>query len=414
MLSDGCSVAAAEFPGADTSTKLKLFGRGRGQFRDAIVPTNLDVCSHDAVAARDRKLVMSDAAGLCSVWRAWSRHVSYGTLRPLVRPRLPGRARRAADRGDQRRCPCRRTPMSAPATPSPGHDRTASTTAPTLLPRSSPIPAREPRADSCVPTLRQLPVRLRCRPVQRAVVETSAVPRRTVRDSCWHRRAHVQRLIRPGTGTASCDISKPVGRVDPGVAGTVTSWTASRPRSRTPTDHFLANIQRNGTVLVVPASPAARITPAKLDGESPRWRGFRALHEDPAASGSTCSGGDRRQLPLIWRRLWTAGFESGHATARPAHGEVVASARRGAAYGVQDSVEPSRSNWSCATAACVHRTRSSRRVPAARGVRRPGERDVGVIATEHGWNLYVGATRGSPHGTRICWCLMWTQRRWCG
>ena len=62
-------------------------------------------------------------------------------------------------------------------------------------------------------------------------------------------------------------------------------------------------------------------------------------------------------------------------------------------YGVQDSVRwPSGSN--CAIAGSVRRTRSRW---ASRGARECAEargKDFGVIATEKGWNLYVGGNGG--------------------
>ena len=40
-------------------------------------------------------------------------------------------------------------------------------------------------------------------------------------------------------------------------------------------------------------------------------------------------------------------------------------------------------------------------------------KDVGVIATENGWNLYVGGNGGmTPTARRSCWPATSTPRRW--
>jgi nitrite reductase (NADH) large subunit len=62
-------------------------------------------------------------------------------------------------------------------------------------------------------------------------------------------------------------------------------------------------------------------------------------------------------------------------------------------YGVDDS-SAWPSNWRTATRACARRTRSSSASPAAPACAEAQGKDVGIIATEKGWNLYVCGNGG--------------------
>ncbi len=101
------------------------------------------------------------------------------------------------------------------------------------------------------------------------------------------------------------------------------------------------------------------------------------------------------QLPAIWRRLVDAGFESGHAYGKALRTVKSCVGSTWCRYGVQDSVGARHRRSSCATAACARRTRSRPAVSGcARECAEAQSKDVGVIATENGWNLYVGGNGG--------------------
>ena len=89
------------------------------------------------------------------------------------------------------------------------------------------------------------------------------------------------------------------GGLDPRLAWQrATSSTASRPALQDTNDHFLANIQRDGTYSVVPRVPGGEITPDAADRHR---RGRQATSastpRSPAASASTCSARAVDQLP---------------------------------------------------------------------------------------------------------------------
>jgi nitrite reductase (NADH) large subunit len=100
------------------------------------------------------------------------------------------------------------------------------------------------------------------------------------------------------------------------------------------------------------------------------------------------------QLPAIWQRLVDAGFESGHAYGKALRTVKSCVGSQWCRYGVQDSV---------ALAIALELRYRGLRAPhkiklgvsgCARECAEARGKDVGVIATENGWNLYVGGNGG--------------------
>ncbi len=91
LVADRLLGGAAEFPGADTATKLKLLGVDVASFGDAHAATEgaLEVVFHDAVAGSYRKLVVSDDGRTLLGGVLVGDASSYGTLRPLLGRALP-------------------------------------------------------------------------------------------------------------------------------------------------------------------------------------------------------------------------------------------------------------------------------------------------------------------------------------
>ena len=100
------------------------------------------------------------------------------------------------------------------------------------------------------------------------------------------------------------------------------------------------------------------------------------------------------QLPLIWKRLVDAGMESGHADGTSLRTVRSCVGQAWCRYGVQDSTE--------LVVALELRSRGLRAPHkiklgvsgCARECAEARSKDVGIIATEHGWNLYVGGNGG--------------------
>jgi nitrite reductase (NADH) large subunit len=160
-------------------------------------------------------------------------------------------------------------------------------------------------------------------------------------------------------------------------------------------DRFLANLQRGGTYSVVPRVPGGEITPEKL--------AVIARVADAYGLYTKITGGQRidmfgapvEKLPEIWEELVDAGFESGHAYGKAVRTVKSCVGTTWCRYGVQDSV---------AFAIRVENRYKGIRAPhkikmAVSGcIRECAEaqsKDVGLIATEQGYNLFVCGNGGS-------------------
>ncbi len=106
-----------------------------------------------------------------------------------------------------------------------------------------------------------------------------------------------------------------------------------------------------------------------------------------AQAGTSCR--------CIWDELIAAGFESGHA-----YGKSLRTVKScvGIAPGAATACRTAWAwpwSWRTATRACARRTRSSSRVSGCtRECAEAQSKDIGVIATEKGWNLYVCGNGG--------------------
>jgi nitrite reductase (NADH) large subunit len=159
-------------------------------------------------------------------------------------------------------------------------------------------------------------------------------------------------------------------------------------------DHFLANLQKDGTYSVVPRVPGGEITPAKLIALGETARKFGLYTKITGAQRIDLFGARVEQLPLVWKDLIDAGFESGHAYGKALRTVKSCVGSTWCRYGVQDSV---------AMAIRIEQRYRGLRSPhklkmAVSGCTRECAeaqgKDVGVIATEKGWNLYVCGNGG--------------------
>ena len=235
-----------------------------------------------------------------------------------------------------------------------------------------------------------------------ACASTSRYPRRAVRrrPRCTGITHLRPALIEPtAPAAAATSASPPSPRSWPPLA------QRPRPRRRAgrtlqdTNDHFLANMQSNGTYSVVPRIPGGEITPEKLIVIGEVARTSASTRRSPAASASTCSAPASSELPAD---LAAPGRRRVRVRPRlrqvAAHGEVLRRARPGAATACRTPWR-SPSSSSCATAGlrAPHKLKSAvsgcaRECAEARG------KDFGVIATEKGWNLYVGGNGGIHPG----------------
>jgi nitrite reductase (NADH) large subunit len=159
-------------------------------------------------------------------------------------------------------------------------------------------------------------------------------------------------------------------------------------------DHFLANLQKNGTYSIIPRVPGGEIAPEKLIVLGEVARKYGLYTKITGAQRIDLLGARVEQLPLIWKDLIAAGFESGHAYGKALRTVKSCVGNTWCRYGVQDSVSMaidienryrgirSPHKMKMAVSGCT------RECAEAQG------KDVGIIATEKGWNLYVCGNGG--------------------
>jgi len=159
-------------------------------------------------------------------------------------------------------------------------------------------------------------------------------------------------------------------------------------------DHFLANLQKDGTYSIVPRVPGGEITPEKLIVLGKVATKYGLYTKITGAQRIDLFGARVEQLPLVWKDLVDAGFESGHAYGKALRTVKSCVGSTWCRYGVQDSVKMaidienryrgirSPHKMKMAVSGCT------RECAEAQG------KDVGIIATEKGWNLYVCGNGG--------------------
>jgi nitrite reductase (NADH) large subunit len=141
-----------------------------------------------------------------------------------------------------------------------------------------------------------------------------------------------------GTGRG-CDICKPA------VASILASQTSAHILAgatvglQDTNDAFLGNLQRNGTYSVVPRVPGGELTPAGLIAIGEVARDFDLYTKITGGQRIDLFGARVEQLPLIWRRLVDAGFESGHAYGKSLRTVKSCVGQTWCRYGVQDSTK---------------------------------------------------------------------------
>jgi len=206
-------------------------------------------------------------------------------------------------------------------------------------------------------------------------------------------RTFEELLKRNGKGMG-CDICKPA------VASILAScWNEMvlKPQHaplQDTNDHFLANLQKDGTYSVVPRVPGGEITPQKLIALGEVAKKYGLYTKITGGQRIDLFGARVEQLPLVWGELIAAGFESGHAYGKALRTVKSCVGSTWCRYGVQDSVKMaidlenryrglrSPHKLKMAVSGCT------RECAEAQG------KDVGVIATENGWNLYVCGNGG--------------------
>ena len=103
-------------------------------------------------------------------------------------------------------------------------------------------------------------------------------------------------------------------------------------------DYFLANLQKDGTYSVVPRVPGGEITPDRLIAIGAVAKRFGLYTKITGGQRIDLFGAQVHELPLIWKDLIDAGFESGHAYGKSVRTVKSCVGSSWCRYGVQDSV----------------------------------------------------------------------------
>ncbi|MGH8690936.1 MAG: nitrite reductase large subunit NirB, partial [Burkholderiales bacterium] len=159
-------------------------------------------------------------------------------------------------------------------------------------------------------------------------------------------------------------------------------------------DHFLANLQKDGSYSIVPRVPGGEITPEKLMVLGRVAKKFGLYTKITGAQRIDLFGARVEQLPPVWKELIDAGFESGHAYGKALRTVKSCVGSTWCRYGVQDSV-----SMAIRVESRYRGLRAPHKIKMAvsgctRECAEAQGKDVGVIATEKGWNLYVCGNGG--------------------
>jgi nitrite reductase (NADH) large subunit len=203
-----------------------------------------------------------------------------------------------------------------------------------------------------------------------------------------------QLLASHGRGHVGCDICKPV------VGSILAScWNRhilnpSMVALQDTNDTFMANMQKNGTYSVIPRIAGGEITPQGLIAIGQVAAKYNLYTKITGGQRIDLFGAQLHELPDIWQELIDAGFETGHAYGKSTRTVKSCVGNTWCRYGVQDSVK---------MALDIEHRYKGLRAPhklkfAVSGCTREcaeaQSKDVGVIATENGWNLYISGNGG--------------------
>ena len=201
-------------------------------------------------------------------------------------------------------------------------------------------------------------------------------------------------LARHGKGELGCDICKPaVGSILASCWNRPIQDPALVPLQDT-NDTFMANMQKNGTYSVVPRVPGGEITPEGLIAIGQVAKKYDLYTKITGGQRIDLFGAQLHQLPDIWAELIDAGFETGHAYGKSLRTVKSCVGSTWCRYGVQDSV---------GMALTLENRYKGLRAPhkfkfgvsgCTRECAEAQSKDIGVIATEKGWNLYICGNGG--------------------
>ncbi|WP_022909202.1 nitrite reductase large subunit NirB [Aestuariimicrobium kwangyangense] len=395
----------ATFPGADTAAKLKLLGVDVASFGDAFAttPGALELVYSDPVAGVYKKLVLTDDARTLLGGILVGDASAYSALRPLVGSNLgvdpagwllpEGAVERPSVELPDAATVCSCNNVTA------GTIREAVCQQQcTDLAGVKACTRAGTSCGSCLPLVKKIMGNELARAgiqVSNALCEHFPLSRAQLFEAVQVAglTTFSQILQRFGSGRG-CDICKPT------VASILASlWNEhvladDRAALQDTNDRVMANMQKDGTYSVVPRVPGGEILPEHLIliGQIAQDHGLYT--KITGGQRIDLFGARLEQLPQIWKRLVDAGMESGHAYGKSLRTVKSCVGSTWCRYGVQDSV-----GMAIALELRYRGLRSPHKLKlgvsgCARECAEARGKDVGVIATDRGWNVYVGGNGG--------------------
>ena len=399
VVADRLLGGSATFPGADLSTNLKLLGVDVASFGDAMgaTPGALEIVHTDATKGTYAKVVLSDDARTLLGGLLVGDATAYTTLKAYVGREVPGdagalvspaAAEIAADAlpDDAVICSCNNVTKGAICS--------AIADGACDLAAIKGCTNAGTTCGGCLPTVKKLLVQSGVE-LSKALCEHFEQSRAELFEivAATGIRTFSGLLARYGSGTG-CEICKPTVASILASTGSDHILDGEQGALQDSNDHFLANIQKNGTYSVVPRMPGGECTPDQLIEIGRIAKDFGLYVKVTGGQRIDLFGARVEQLPVIWRRLVDVGMESGQAYGKSLRTVKSCVGSTWCRYGVQDSVG--------LAVDLEHRYRGLRSPHklklgvsgCARECAEARGKDVGVIATDKGWNLYVCGNGG--------------------
>ncbi|KQQ91683.1 nitrite reductase large subunit NirB [Massilia sp. Leaf139] len=200
-------------------------------------------------------------------------------------------------------------------------------------------------------------------------------------------------LAKHGEGLG-CDICKPVAA---NILASTWNDFVLKPEHASlqdSNDYFLGNIQKDGTYSVVPRMPGGEVTADGLIAVGQIAKKYGLYTKITGGQRVDLFGARVDQLPPIWEELIAAGFESGHAYGKSLRTVKSCVGSTWCRYGVGDSA-----GFAIALENRYKGLRTPHKVKfgvsgCTRECAEAQGKDVGLIATDKGWNLYVCGNGG--------------------
>ncbi len=396
----------ATFPGADLSTKLKLLGVDVASFGDAFAttPGALELVHSDPVSGVYKKLVVTDDARTLLGGILVGDASAYASLRPMVGAALgsdPGLWLLPENAGAERPqvelpgaatvCSCNNVTAGEVrcAVSEKGCHDVGSVKACTRAGTS---------CGSCIPLVKKLVGAEMAKAglaVSTAMCEHVAMSRAELYTSVQVTglRTFSDIIDRFGAGRG-CDICKPV------IASVLASLydehvlADDRAALQDTNDRVMANLQKDGTYSVVPRVPGGEILPEQLILIGGIAKDYGLYTKITGGQRIDLFGARLEQLPAIWQRLVDGGMESGHAYGKSLRTVKSCVGSSWCRFGVQDSV-----GMAVLLELRYRGLRSPHKLKlgvsgCARECAEARGKDVGLIATDRGWNVHVGGNGG--------------------